>query len=388
MTSTRFFQLSLGTNMPAPDIGTNLLGLNSATAGAAFGFRVPQGETLSAVRVFYGATGGGVPTTLGTNCSIVTDTNGAPAGTIASGLISGALATKNPTSYTASSINDFTGYSVALTANTSYWVVFTNATAVPGTNFQQVQYIRSGGTNGSPDLAGLAVTGGSRSIGFPFVSTSDGSSWSSGGNNPLNTYGIRLQFASGRYLGAMFTNSAIDTSNTVFAARAYGPTFTTPSTWPSVNVSSVSMHISRAGTAPASGFVFNIYQGSNTTPIANGTSATVTGAQFLDVSGWYRVNFPTSPVLLANTQYTIAIAVQNGSDGSSGNDYRLYGFTLDNDANSKAQMPFGALSANYLNSTWTATSTFIIPFQLWLDDSGEFTVPASGHPASRTQGGM
>jgi len=107
---------------------------------------------------------------------------------------------------------------------------------------------------------------------------------------------------------------------------------------------------------------------------------------------WVPVYFPTSPALLANTQYWIMAATGDGASGSNGNDFRFYYQSIENDANSKAQLPFGGLKRVYYNgtdfTTVAASDVQIVPFKLYLDTAGEFTVPASGLPASRIQGGM
>lgn len=376
--------MGLGWPCPAPDAGVSINNLNSATAGSAFCFQVPQNETLSKVKIYYGATGGGTPTAAGSKCSLCADSSGTPntGGAIAAGVPPTPLEIKQLAAYTASAVNEWTGFTTALTANTNYWIVLTNATATQASNFQTVQRINVAALNGSSDPAGLSVNGGAGGWGFGYKSTTDGSSWNTGGNNPVNAYGVRLEFASGRFLGAMFTNAAVDTTNEVYAARRYGVMFTTPSTWPSIKISSMSMQVTKAGTVPSSGFRYQIFGGSTSVPtlITNGTSATLPAANFAENPGWYRLNFPTSPTLAPNTIYHLLVGTGDATAGSAANAWRFDRFVVENDANSKAQLPFGSLQMTYSTdgTNFTQTATDAIPFMLWLDDSGEFSVPAAG----------
>lgn len=82
-------------------------------------------------------------------------------------------------------------------------------------------------------------------------------------------------------------------------------------------------------------------------------------------------------------------AVQNATDGTNGNDYRFFRFTLENSATTKAQLPFGGVQKTYSTDgvTFTDTDTEAAPFQLFLDTSGEFTVSGGGLKNQNTTSG-
>lgn len=365
-------QISIGFPIDAT-VGPTNLALSTATTYGAFGFQVNASETLSEVTTYYSGTTG-TPTALGSTAELHTDTTGDPtAGSTETKTLAGAPS--------GAGAQTWTGYTTALTANTQYWIVFKNATATPASNFQTLQYFQNQPSI-SKTSANSTITGANTLGGYVFKYTTDGTTWSSGGNNPIPAFGVRLKFSSGRYLGYMFTNSAQETSNTVYAARIWGVKFTVPSTWPTMNVTSAALQVGSAGTKPASGLVYKIFSGSSTTPgAATCTSATRGAANISGSTGAYTpVNFASNCVLTANQTYRLVYAVQNASDGTNGNDYRSFKFTLENSAATKAQLPFGGITTTYSTdgTTFTDTDTEAAAFQIFLDTSGEFTVSASG----------
>lgn len=370
---------------PDPSQGTSSLDLAVATTLLGFSFKTNIDEQLSKVKVYcLGTTG--VPLSGDLEIQFRADTSGSPA----TSSTESKSATGTPTAATIMEATGFTATS-AITAGTQYWIVCKNINAVPATNHFTIQYVKNGSIDGGVGN-NCQITGGHNG-GFSIKFTNDGSgtNWSSGGNNPVPAYGIRLEFSSGRFLGLMLTAAAQDTTNTMFAARVGGIKFTTPASWPTTNVACVSLQVGKAGTVPASGLVYKLFTGASTTPgAATATSRTCAQANVTSNPGYLPIWFANNFTLVASTTYRLVAAVQNASDGSGGNDFRLYQFTVENDANSKAQLPFGGLAFTYSTdgTTFTDTDTKVIPFQLHLDSTTPFTASTSGASAARIQGGM
>lgn len=370
-------QMSIGFPVDASG-GPSNNNLSTATSYSAFGFITNGAETLSEVTVYYSGTTG-TPTAAGSVCELHADNSGDPA--VAStetktlaGAPSGAGA------------QTWTGFTTAITANTYYWIVFKNATATPASNFQTLQYFQNQPAT-SKTSSNFSITGANTAGGFVYKSTTDGTTYSSGGNNPLPAFGIKLKFSSGRYLGYLITDGSQDTGSTVYATRRWGAKFTIPSTWPTINLGGASMQISNTGTKPASGLKYEIYSGSSTTPslVANCTSASRAAVNISGAAAWTPIYFPTTCVLTANQTYRLVMAIPNGVDGSASNEWRLYRLTLENSASTKAQLPFGGIAKTYSTDgvTFADTDTEAPPFQLFLDSTGEFTV-SSGSATARS----
>jgi hypothetical protein len=90
-------------------------------------------------------------------------------------------------------------------------------------------------------------------------------------------------------------------------------------------------------------------------------------------TGYYTAYFPSTVAITPGT--IVRVTISNTAADSSSNCFRGGNeYTIHNDANSLALMPFeGTLGkSTYNGSTWTDTATTFYPFTLLLDTDAEF----------------
>lgn len=359
--------VSIGFMPTFPSLGAGMrtFALNSATTYVAFNVRIPATKTLNKVKIYCSGTTGS-PTAAGTTCGIHPDSSSAPNATATetrqlAGVPSG------------SAWNEWTGFTTSMTADTQYWLVVKNGTATPGSNYATWQCAAS--VNVPLSYSDSATFG--NYFGWGARSTTDGTTWSSGGNYYNQVLGIRLEFSDGSFAGFPVSNVAADGTDTVYSAREYGIKFTVPASWPTINIKRALFDIASSGTVPAGGMRYRIYTGATTTPTLQGTSITAPNTSHLN-GGWKTLPFASAVAVTAGTTVRVTFGAVSG--GSSSNEFRSYLYTIENSAGSKALMPFGACVKTYTTdgTTFTDTDTGIIPWGIQLDTAGEFTVSASG----------
>lgn len=332
-------------------VSTVNVSLNATATWHAHSFYVKNATTLQNVRLvlqntntiaigdvrvdIYSDTGAGVP-----NASLANTTNAV--------------------AVTALAFYDFT-FNVALSAATQYWIVVRNLNASPATNI--LTWRAMGNAVGVVHSTIQSTT--------PFYgfgrrnSTDGGATWttvSASSCGPL----FRLDFSDGTSAGCPVSNSATDTTNTVFSTREVGMVFTTPQNV-RLAVSGVYCTPGIAGT-PTGDLRYRIYKG--TTLVATTTAipkATVTNLTSIagQVAGFF-----TSPVILdPNTVYRVTMGETTQSDTSTNNYRMLQMAAWDNNATSLALKPWnGTASLTYFNgSTWTDTASSYCPMNLLMD---------------------
>jgi hypothetical protein len=348
--------------IPAGTPATTTQSLNAASNFIAYAFVAQANTSLSATRAFQsGALGGtgGVPA-----CTLQSDGSGAPSGTVIDTLAVGALA--------GSSWIVATGGTAALTKGAKYWVVWSNTDAAPATNFLKLTCLNNG--------ANSTVTGDDAA-----TSVNSGSAWTQkncGG-------GARFDFADGTYLGSPISSALplIGTQGT-YAANEAGVRFTTPAGG-SLIVRGLGMFLTKSGTPTGNPF-FKIYDAAHT---LLGSTFQVSNADAItNLIQWYHRNFDPTTVaggaatitLAPSTTYTITTAESTQSDTST-NEFRIYGYTWDPDANSLALAPWGAQADMFNGGAWSQTPGLISPFALLLQSGGEFAAAGSPLCISRRQ---
>ncbi len=339
--------------------------LNAAASGGfsanwlAYSWNPSESKTLNAVKVFCSAVTG---TLAGTDlvCDIYSDTAGT--GPNAS-LASSSTVTATPTG---AAWVEFTGFSLALTAGTQYWIVLRNANAAPATNAPTYRY----GQNATCVGAGISESGaGTWGSGAVRTSTNSGGAWS----NAAAGYGFgwRMQYSDGTYDGAPFSNLAVlGNANSAFGKQAVGVQFVT-SPNAVLNIRGASMMLQKTSTPGP--LVYKLFNG--TTLL--GTTAQVP-AGGLGTRAMYAAFFASTFAVQPGTTLNL-VACDTTTSDTNGLNYAPYTYTVDNDANSFALMPFEGTLRKVVTTdytvgapTFTTDQTQVAPFSLILDTDGEF----------------
>ncbi len=341
---------------------TSTFALNTAPSGGfsaswlAFGWNPSESKTVNAIKAFVSAVAGTLAAT-DLVCDIYSDTAGT--GPNAS-LASSSTVTATPTG---AAWVEFTGFSLAMTAGTQYWIVVRNANAAPATNAPTYRY----GQNNS--FHGAAQTSGSTwGSGCTRTSTNSGGTWA--GQNGA-TGGWRVQYSDGTYDGLPFSNVAnLAVASATTGKQAVGVQFVSPPNGV-LNIRGATMCFNKAST-PGGAF-FQLYNASTLI----GTSSTipagnVTGTQM------YPAYFSSTVVVQPGTTLNLVLCDATTADANT-KGYTQQAYTVDNNANSFALMPFeGTLKLTTTTDytvgapSFATDQTQIVPFSLILDSTGEF----------------
>lgn len=259
-----------------------------------------------------------------------------------------AIETKNCSSApTAAGWYEWTGFSTALTFGTRYWLVWKNANAAPTTNFPTMQRIA--------DFVALSVNGRKNS-------TNSGSTWSS----LSGTAGaFRIAWSDGTYDGwPLSAAAALGSGNGVYAARECGSLMTIQG---SPRVVGAWMTVAANTGTPTGTPRLRIYSGSGTTPALIATSGLAIQASTTLAA------FFANDIILPPGAYRLTLSETTQSDASTDR-MNCYGFTVDNNAPSKALMPFGSQVLTYTTDgiTFTDDDTQGVPCGFLLDAGNEF----------------
>ncbi len=338
--------------------------LNTAASGGfsaswlAYSWNPSESKTLNAVKVFCSAVAGTLAAT-DLVCDIYSDTAGT--GPNAS-LATSSTVTATPT--TAAWV-EFTGFSLALTAGTQYWIVLRNANAAPATNAPTYRYGQVG--------AFVAAGAGDSNAGFGCnavkTSVNSGGAWSSS----TSTYscGWRVQYSDGTYDGLPISNIAAPAAASgAFGKQAVGVQFVTPQN-AVLNVRGVQLFFTKSGT-PGNA-VYKLY---NASTLLGTTTAIPVGN--VSTGRMYAALFSSTLTVNPGTTLNLVVADLTTADTNS-NRYQLLQYAVDNDANSFALMPCSGTLRLTTTTDYTAGSpsfstdqTFVVPFSLILDSTGEF----------------
>ncbi len=357
--SALFLGMFTASNGSASTFAINAVASGGFSANwLAYAWNPGESKTLNAVKVFASAVGGTLANT-DLVCDIYSDTAGT--GPNAS-LASSSTVTATPTG---AAWVEFTGFSLALTAGTQYWIVLRNANATPATNSITYRY---GAANQFIGVA-LSESNGTYGSGVVKTSTNSGGAWSN--STAAYSWGWRVQYSDGTYDGAPFSAvSGLSAANGAFGKQAVGIQFVTPPN-AVLNVRGAMLQFGKSGTP--GGAVFKLYNGS--TLLA--TSATIPVANITQTRCWSSL-FPSTVVVNPGTTLNLVVADLTTADTSS-NVYLPNAFTVDNDANSFALTPFEGTLRKAVTTDYTAGSptfstdqTAVIPFALILDSTGEF----------------
>lgn len=246
-----------------------------------------------------------------------------------------------------------------LVVGRQYWMVYKNTNASPGTNFPVARYGAASGASfhGVTDAA----------IPWSKKASSDASTWASGAAN--NVTGLRVKFTSGMYDGFPFVVIATGAvGDGIYSGRKVGSIFTTPNDI-ILRVIGIALMLGAKTGTPTGTLHFELLQG--TSVLSGGTTADITTTS--PTTSVYRAYFAAAIALLPGTSHRMVAAESTQSDAST-NRYNARVYTLFNDADSKALMPFaGTMQKTYFDgSSWTQTDTDIIPCALILDPADPF----------------
>jgi hypothetical protein len=323
------------------------LALSAAATWGAFQFNVKSALTLSNLHIFLAKTG--TVNAGEVRVDIYSDNAGTPNVSLANVTNAGTLA---------NGWNDF-AFSLALSAHTAYWVVIRNLAGTPASNFPTMRWSTNGGGPLHMNNSGTGYNWCKRH------STDSGATWA-GATNANIFPAARFDFSSGDYGGIPFESAAVDTTNTIFAARELGNLFTTPANVRLV-VTGVTASMFRAGT-PTGNLRYRIYKG--TTLVA--TSGEVIPGVIVNAAGMVPGYF-SSPVTLEPATAYRFVACESSQSDTTTNSYRLGVYTMENTATSLALKPHnGTVKKTYLNGTWTDTATDFCSMALLLDQDATF----------------
>ncbi len=340
---------------------------NAAASGGfsanwlAFSWNPSESKTLSAVRVFASAIAG---TLAGTDlvCDIYSDTAGT--GPNAS-LATTSTVTATPTAGNAAWV-EFIGFTLAVTAGTQYWIVLRNANATPATNNLTYRY---GAGNSTIGMGLSECAAGKFGSGGVLSSVNSGGAWSASVNAFTN--GWRVQFSDSTYDGFPFSNfSTLAAASSSFGKQAVGVQLVVPpnAIW---NIRGAALQFTKTGT-PGAG-VFKLYNGSTLL----GTTASIPAGNVTSAR-MFAALFASTISVQPGTTLNLVLCDTTTADTNT-NAYTQNAWTVDNDANSFALMPFEGTARKVVTTdytvgspTFTGDQTLLIPFALILDSTGEY----------------
>ena len=229
-----------------PSYTAPTLALSAAATWLGMSFLQVKSLTLNAINIYVSAVNG-ILTNI--DCSLCADASGVPNNTPIE------TVTKTTGLPTGAGVVQFSGFTTVLSANTRYWLVFKNNTAIPGTNYLTYQY----GNTGT-----IQVSAGSENefFGWSKVHTiNSGTAWAS--SVLYNVCGLRLDFSDSSYSGNLIVGigNPDSTDGSYGVVANAGVKFTAPLNV-ILNVIGVSMLIRKFGT-PTGNLSFKVYN--NTT---------------------------------------------------------------------------------------------------------------------------
>lgn len=365
-TQKRSAQL-LGLRFGGPSNGSLTTSLNSATTFLGFGFIPSESKTLSKVKILI-STKTASPVAADWTLDLYSDNAGAPNVSI-EGPKTQAV---NPT---AATWHEFTGFTTALTAGVQYWLVSKNINGTPATNFFTINH---GNSNTGPVVEGTLAT-----KGWTKRHTTDGSAWTVS-DRPQNC-GWRVEYSDGSFDGFPMSSIGTDTTNAVYSAREAGVKLVIPAnaTW---NVRGLLFTLRKNG-SPTGNPRARIYTGATTTPTLLATSHTILNAGLSTVEADQVFYFSSTQAIAGGTTIRCVLAEDTQSD-ASGNSFIMRWYGIENDANSKALMPW-SMQMTYTTDgvTFVDTDTTVLPMGIILDTDGEFA-SAGGAAAVQFRGNL
>lgn len=346
--------------------------LNAAANWLAMGFVPDRDRTLSSCRAYVSAVAG----TLGgsdVTCDLYDNsgTNGTPGTT--------ALETgKVPTAtITAAGWYTWTGFSTALTAGQTYWLVFKNVNGTPASNSPTFRQL----TGLAGDfLLGSAATG-TRHLWGRSTSTNSGSTWGNVGGQT----GLRVGYSDGTYDGFPLHNVATAAiGDGVYGSRESGVKFTAPA-GANLRVSGVAFLSGNRNGTPTGLPRFGLWTGD--APVLRAYTASLPSGVLANMgTRWNALYFAEPQVVRAGETVRVTMGETSNAD-ASGNRYNQIEWSSDTDGNSTPLLPWGGTCTKtyFDGSTWTdsALGTSVFAHALLLDQSRGFD-PFRPAPRTRT----
>jgi len=330
-----------------PGQGTGATNCNSANAYRGIVFTPPWTKTLNEVKIF-NSTVTGTPTSA-MRISVFEVTSRFSSTPAITSLQS---VTATPTAGT----NNVTGFTTSLTKNKLYFIAADNVHATPGSNY----------------FSPFTHTGAQTPYHWTAIS-SNGTTMSNGGQNPV---AMRLKFSDSTYVGTTVTAAAApDTSSFgIYGTREAGWMFKAPCAMSVVGVGFISPTQLVTGT-PTGNFRFKLYTGDGTKSL----EATSDDMYYPTGSAIGTKVYFSSAVAIAKDEYVNIIACESTQSDTSSNRYNLISWYWENDADSKAMVPFDGKFVYYDGSSWTSDQTKILPsWGVFLENGNEFPVASGG----------
>lgn len=348
------------------------LALNAAGTWIAFSFVPNAARTINAVRAFLSAVAGTMVAG-DLTCEVQTETGtGAPSGSIVTNggpVNCGATPT--------SGWNGWSGLTASLNAQTPYWLVFKNINATQASNFPTFRWVTGAGVQlgqgPKANFSGYAT----------LRSANSGSSWTNG----ANAMGPRLAYADGSYDGVPV--SAVSNSTGIYSTNEVGIKFALPA-GPKYKVAGLFLSAALPNGTPTGTYSLNLWTGATSTPTLLATCGAIPNAYALS-NGWLLSYFSASQTIDASGgAVTVRITAKNSAADSSSNCFRLNELTVDSDASSLAQMPFGSCVKTVTTDgvNFTDTTTAVYGGGLMLDTDGEFAAATGGVSGARIFSGF
>ncbi len=358
MTDALIHNPQLWGNLLNPDTQSRTT-LTASTTRGAFGFFLDRDRTITGCRVFFTKTGSPIAADI---VADLFDMNSA-------GNPNASLATFGTPSGISGWV-DYGGVSVALTANTMYFVVFKNVNGTPASNFVDIERLQQG----TPNHASVSGNSGTRGWGVR-RSTNSGTSWI---NDASQAAGIRLAFADGTFAGlpAMDVLSGV----TVYSSREAGAICVTPGV--DLAVRGVSFPIARNST-PTGQLRYRLYTGASSAPTLLATTGLLPSASgsLITTSSpftWIPLFFSSVVTIPASSTLRVVMSETTQSDASLVF-FRGRSISVDNNADSKALLGnfYRTLSTDG-GTTFSETDTEFSSFALILDTGATGSSGAPG----------
>ncbi len=324
--------------------------LTSALIQNAIAFAPSKSEIVNEVSVYLNALSGTIASN-DLSCEIFSSTpeSGATTNLVPNASLGTASVTLAAPA-AGSSVITFTGLSISVTAGVQYFAVFTNLNAVPGVNNVAIAIAPNYGVIGQePGQSGL--------FGTTRFTVNGGTSWSNGVNPGAPSALIKYSDAS--YDGFIIQSGLTEPTDFVYGTREIGVKFTTSANI-QFNLDRIVMQVVRLG-SPTGNMRYRIYEG--TTLMA--TSQTFPAVNLNTGKASFPLNLATTFKLKPSTVYRVTMGETTQSD-SSGDHITSAFYTIPNDSNIKAKLPFqGTLQKTYFDgSVWVDTDTMFPPFTL------------------------
>lgn len=355
--------ISLGWFAPNIAPGNSGYTVNAANDRLCWSFMLSDDKTLSKVKTdIYSVTG--TPSGAETQLLLTADASGFPSGSVAE--------TKALAGSPTTGMNEWTGFTTALTAGTRYWLCHKNTNATPASNYITIRVPDVASSTGGVGHAG--TLGNQTKWSWQFCDSADSGASCANVNRWAMPIG-RLEFSDGTFVGSGLLSSSYgwDSTNKIYSTREQGVTATVPADAPSLNVKCLSIALNLNGTAPAGGLRLRLYTGATGARTLRATTTTIPAANV--ALGWHHACFTSSYTLAPGTQFSVVAGAVSGGDTS--NYYSVQTATIDNTAGSKALGFFGGISSAYYDgSSWTDTDTKATPFLVHLDTNDPFGVTA------------